>query len=140
MSNRKFDVIVNGISQSVGESLLTFQEDGRVYKHYNADMSLDTTTIDAENLTKLIQDGEALVTAYIQAEVDKFNEANGTKFSDAHAMGSYKDSTVYPHATTCKAIWDWNEAVWMASRAKQAQAVAESWSAEKFISELPSFK
>jgi len=47
---RKIQVYVDGVSTSVYENLLTKKANGDYEKHYNADMSLDTATIDAENL------------------------------------------------------------------------------------------
>jgi len=97
------------------------------------------TLFDAENLTKLIQDGEALVTAYIQAEVDKYNEANGTKFTDVHNCSNYKDATGYTHQQFCIEVWSWNVAVWEKARISQATAVASGLTAEEFLALLPKF-
>ena len=136
---RKIQVNVAGVSTSVAENLLTLKSNGDYEKHYNADMSLDTATIDAENLAKLIQDGEALVNGYVQSEVDKYNEANGTKFSDVHNASNYKDATGYTHQAFCTKVWDWNVAVWEKARTSQATAVVEGWAEEEFIAILPKF-
>ncbi len=45
---RKIQVNVAGVSISVSENLLTLKENGDYEKHYNADMSLDTVTIQAD--------------------------------------------------------------------------------------------
>ena len=108
------------------------------YEENNIPLELQEV-INKEALDRLIADGEALVTAYIQAEVDKFNDLNGTKFADIHAMANYKDSVIYPHATACKARWDWNEAVWMKARSAQAQAVVDGLSPDEFLALLPKF-
>lgn len=47
---RKFNVNVAGVDTLVSENLLQFDNDGRVYKHYNTDMTLDIDTIQSDIL------------------------------------------------------------------------------------------
>jgi len=137
---RKIQVNVAGVSTLVAENLLTQKSNGDYEKHYNADMSPDTTTIDAENLVKLIQDGEALVDGYIQAEVDKYNEANDVKFNSVDSCNKYTaEWIVYEHKQFCIDIVAFNVAVWESARANQATAIANGLTAEEFIATLPKF-
>jgi len=128
---RKTQVYIDGIQTMVSDSLLI-----EGVKYYNADMTEDTAKETEIAIAKLIKDGEALVTNYIQARVDELNEELGTKFGNIHNVANYMHSTTYPHAARCSELWDWNERVWTKAREEQVNAVATNISEEDFIAIL----
>jgi len=139
---RKIQVNVAGVSTSVYENLLTLKPNGDYEKHYNADMSLDTVTINIEALEKLVSDGEALVEAHIQKPITAYNKAKGVKFSDAHNCETWSRDATYEHQAFCIAAWEFHKAVFVAGRALQATILASGEPypiAEEFKAMLPKF-
>ena len=126
---------VQGYEEVATNSIQT-KEDGSYYAYYNQDYTVDTAKELEVATAKLISDGEALVTNYVQARVDKFNADNGVKFSNIHSVANYKDSATYPLAVQCKALWDWNEKVWVKAREEQANAVTTGMTEAEFIAIL----
>lgn len=91
---------------------------------------------------KMISDGETLVEAHIQAPVDAYNAANGVKFAHAHSCANYKDEINYIHQPFCLEAWNFNVAVWEASRLIQIDILAGTIpepTPEEFITMLPVF-
>lgn len=137
---RKIQVNVAGVSTSVDETRLTKKSNGDYEKYYNADMSLDTDTINAEAIQKMIADGEALVESHVQAEVDKYNEANGTNFTNVDSCNKYVLQDTYAHQQFCIDVVAFNCLVWETARQLQADGeVGADTTAEEFIAMLPVF-
>ena len=61
----------------------------------------------------------SMTDSHIQAEVDKYNVANGVLFSSIHNCTTYKDVASYPHQAFCQNIIQWNADVWETVRAYQ---------------------
>ena len=137
---RKIQVTVDGISKSIPENLLTKKPNGDFETDYNADMSLDTKTINAKLLAKTIQDGEDLIEAIMARHIKDYNEANGVRFVNVETCFTYSFDLEYEHQPFCNNICAYKISLWKAARVLQEIAIAEQWSAEKFISELPVFK
>lgn len=57
---------------------------------------------------------------HIQAEVEKYNEANNVLFGSIHNCSTYVTLDTYPHQAFCIAIIKWNADVWEAVRTYQA--------------------
>lgn len=103
---RRFDVTVNGVIESVDESLLTFQNDGRVYKHYNADMSLDLTNVKSGLKARRVAEIKSTTNASANVEVNGITY-NGGDSSAAAIAGAVTLSKAL--GTTEVGIWDIND-------------------------------
>ena len=139
MKPRRIRVQVEGINKMVLENLLTKKDNGDYFKNYNLDMTPDVALNNAELLEAKIARGEVLVTGYIQVEVDKYNEANVTKFSDVHSCANYKDNVGYTHQQFCTDVWEFNVQVWEAGRLGMEQAITEDWDEVQLIESLPNY-
>ncbi len=85
---------------------------------------------------------EELVTALIQTEVDKYNQANDVLFSDVHSCKSYADMTNYVHQPFCSAVFTWNLDVWEAARnilAEVKSGTRATPTVDELLGELPEF-
>jgi len=136
---RKIQVSVAGVSTLVAENLLTQKSNGDYEKHYNADMSLETATIDAEALAKLIQDGETLVESIVDGYIDVYNKANGVNFGSVENCFTYSFDLEYEHQPFCNNICAYKISIWKTARANQAIAIAENWDEQTFFDSLPKF-
>jgi len=137
---RKIQVNVAGVSASVYENLLTKKANGDYEKHYNADMSLDMDTINAEAIQKMIADGEALVESHVQVEIDKYNEEHGVHFTDVDSCHKYTGQDGYIHQQFCVDIVAYNTSCWEKARiAQQDGVVTMNTTAEEFLAVLPAF-
>ncbi len=137
---RKIQVNVAGVSTSVPDNLLTLKDNGDYEKHYNADMSLDTATIDAENIASVITQGEAVVDGLIQGQIDTYNNAHGTKFRSVDSCYKFLKKAAYPHHQFCNDIVDYAIEIWEVARAIQDGLIADippNPTEEEFIALLP---
>jgi len=94
---------------------------------------------DAENLTKLIQDGEALVKSIINGHIANYNKVNDVNFESVENCFTYSFDLEYEHQSFCNKICAYKIALWRTARANQVIAITEKWSVEKFIDVLPKF-
>ena len=139
---RKIQVNVAGVSTSVPENLLTLKENGDYEKHYKADMSLDTVTIDAENIATVITQGEAVVDGLIQGQIDTYNTAHGTKFRSVDSCDKFIRRVSYPHNQFCSDIVNYAIDIWEVARAIQDGLIADippNPTEEEFIALLPPY-
>ena len=104
--------------------LLAKDTDGKVFKYYNLTIDAtsgkyepDTVKNEAETLELAVQGFTKKTTEFIQARVDEYNLANGTKFDNVHNCESYSRTVGYTHQIFCAQVWTWNVAVWEAVRA-----------------------
>ena len=67
---------------------------------------------------------------HIQAEVQKYNDANGVMFGSIHNCSTYVTVNTYSHQAFCIAIIEWNALVWETVRAFQATATTIPTEAE----------
>jgi len=88
-----------------------------------------------ELINTLIRACEQAVTALIQSEVTKYNEANGTVFGSVHSCANYATTDGYTHQPFCASVWAWNVAVW--EKCREIQALGEMITVEELIAELP---
>lgn len=106
---RRFDVIVDGISKSVDESLLTFDSEGRVYKHYNADMSLSVKDIQADidsAIAKKVKDAKVDALDALQVTHNTVAyDANGRAIGNMSAVMGVAN---FKYNQGCKEIEDFN--------------------------------
>jgi hypothetical protein len=82
------------------------------------------------------------VSAYIQAEVDNYNETNEVAFDNVHNCKSYADDETYEHYAFCSSVWEWNKDVWTTARGILADVKAgtrEIHTVDELIAELPVF-
>lgn len=121
-------------------AVATYVEVGVVLEDVPAIAGL-SSSVDLSN-TIFIWEYEQLINKYIQAEVDKYNKAQGTAFNSIHSCGNYRHDVSYTHQPFCAEVWAWNINVWEASRNilyNVSQGVEPILTAEEFISKLPVF-
>jgi len=84
---------------------------------------------------------EKAIDRLIQAEIETYNKANGTKYTHINAMQKYTRNINYTHYAFAMSVLDWNELVWETSRQMQIDiftgAIAKPESVEAFIALLP---
>jgi len=74
---------------------------------------------------------------FIQARVNDFNDANGTKFNNVHNAESYSRVDGYTHQAWCGQLFTWNVNVWEAVRTYQ-KTLTEAPTDEQFQAVLDS--
>ena len=82
------------------------------------------------------------VSAYIQTEVDNYNDAHEVAFDNVHNCKSYADDIAYEHQPFCASVWEWNKDVWTTARGILADVKAGTRgvpTVDELIAELPAF-
>lgn len=129
----------DGTEKSVPHKELTFQSNGNTYDVYLSEKvdekyvpnMIEENKIISKNLITYVTD---LINKRIQKEVDEYNLANGTVFTNVHNCASYKDSTGYTHKDFCLSVWNWNVAVWEYVRAIDVNSTLTE---DELIASLP---
>ena len=123
-----------------GMTLCELDSNDMPYSNYNMDGTPNVELNNAEAIQKMIADGEAVVESHVQAEVDKYNEANGTNFTDVDSCNKYVLQDTYAHQQFCIDIVAFNCLVWKTARQLQADGtVGMDTTEEEFIALLPEF-
>ena len=138
---RRIQVSVAGSKVSVYENLLTLKANGDYEKHYNADMSLDTVTIDAENIADVITQGESVVDEIIHSLIEAYNSKYGTKFISVDSCNKFTRRPLYTHYSFCNDIVDYAIDIWEVARGIQdglIEGIPPNPTEEEFIELLPS--
>ncbi|MEA2037247.1 MAG: hypothetical protein U9O94_07070 [Nanoarchaeota archaeon] len=100
------------------------QPDGTRYSKYldtkvNGIYIPDTVEIANDEAIATIAKFTSKTEAHIQAKVNQYNEANGTKFANVHNCESYSRLDTYTHKAFCLQVWLWSVQIWEAVRAYQ---------------------
>ncbi len=125
----------------------TKDENGNYYEYYQLEMVdgmyvPNMILLQKEYKKTKIQSFTNETETYIQKEVLKYDEANGTAFKDVHSCANYKDAMSYTHQPFCAAIWEWQITVWQKARTIQEDVVTQKRvepSIKEFKNELPNF-
>ncbi|NOQ31171.1 MAG: hypothetical protein GQ570_08625 [Helicobacteraceae bacterium] len=118
----------------------THRISGSVYGIVGETVVIAYTVVEIEVevlIAKKVLEGESYITGLIQEQVKAFNEKYGVKFTDIHAVASYKNSVAYPLANQCLLLWNWNESMWTISRANQLDALNGIITEDEFKALLP---
>ena len=93
--------------------------------------------ITANAIKAKIAEGEAYITKTILDMVTTLNVNYGVNYKDIYAVGLYGNSSTYPLATQCKAVWDWNELMWATARLNQPSVLDGTMTDAEFLASLP---